>query len=202
MASFQSRKQARIAGNVSSRDLSLRTHPLVLGTVLFLVSDLMIFCGLIAAYFNLRGIATAWPPPDVTLDRGAAAFGTVMLAVSSGSMLFCTHFLARNAFALARFWLGITIVLGAAFVLETYHGWLTTSFRLGSHAYGSIYYLMTGFHTFHVLIGTLLLTVLFFNMEKAAFERDARAGVEAIGFFWHFVFLIWIFVGGTIFVIR
>jgi cytochrome c oxidase subunit 3 len=65
-----------------------------------------------------------------------------------------------------------------------------------------VYFLTTGFHAFHVTIGVLLLVMLFFNMHKAAFERNRRAGAEAIGFFWHFVFGIWVLVWGTIFVVQ
>jgi heme/copper-type cytochrome/quinol oxidase subunit 3 len=198
----QARSGQRLNGPVSSRDLALRTHPLVFGLVLFLVSDLMIFGGLIATYFSLRGLPGTWPPPDVHLDYISAATGTALLAASSGTMLLCTHYLARNRFTIARLWLGCTIVLGAAFVLLTYHGWTKASFRIDSHAYGSVYFLTTGFHAFHVTIGVLLLVMLFFNMHKAAFERNRRAGAEAIGFFWHFVFGIWVLVWGTIFVVQ
>jgi len=198
----QARRSQRIDGPIPSRDLALRTHPLVFGVVLFLASDLMIFAGLIAAYFNLRSLAPVWPPPGVTLDWTSALIGTVMLAVSSGSMLLVTRSLARNKFTLARLWLGASILLGTAFVLLSYHGWTSNAFRIDSNAYGSLYYVMTGFHVCHVSAGVLLMLVLFFNMHKAAFQRDHRAGAEAIGFFWHFVFLVWLFVWGSIFVVQ
>ena len=70
MKAVQSRGSQRIEGAVSSRDLSLRTHPLVFGVVVFLASDLMIFGGFIAAYFNLKSLTDAWPPAGVHLDRG------------------------------------------------------------------------------------------------------------------------------------
>jgi cytochrome c oxidase subunit 3 len=202
MANFQARGSQNINGPVPSRELSLRTHPLVLGMVMFLVSDLMIFGGLIASYFALRGISAEWPPPGIVLDAKSAAIGTIMLALSSFTMLCSTHFLARNAFLLARLWLGATMLLGAAFVLQTYDGWLSAPFRMATNAYGSVYFVMTGFHALHVTAGVVLLGTLFFNMRKTAFQRDERAGAEAIGFFWHFVFLIWLLVGGTIFVLR
>jgi len=198
----QARSSQRISGPVRSRDLALRTHPLVFGLFLFLVADLMIFGGLIATYFTLRGLPGTWPPAGVHLDSIAAATGTGLLAASSGTMLFCTHFLARNRFTIARFWLGCTIVLGAAFLALTEHGWSTASFRIDEYAYGSVYFLTTGFHAFHVTIGVLLLVLLFFTMHDAAFERNRRAGAEAIGIFWHFVFGVWLLVWGTIFVAQ
>lgn len=199
---FQSVSSQHIEGEIASRSLALRTHPLVFGVVMFLASDLMIFGGLIAAYFNLRELSNAWPPPGVKLDETSAAIGTALLAVSSATMLLATHYLAKNKYAISRLWLGTTIVLGTAFVLLSYHGWTQATFRIDSHAYGSLYFVMTGFHVCHVSAGVLLSTMLFFNMHKAGLERDRRAGAEAIGFFWHFVFLIWLLVWGSIFVVR
>jgi len=202
MRPIQARRSQRISGAPASRELALRTHPLVFGLVLFLASDLMIFGGFIAAYFNLRTLSDVWPPPGVHLDQISGAVGTAMLAVSSGSMLYATHYLARNKFTIARLWLGVTILLGTAFVLLSFDGWAKNTFRVDTNAYGSLYYIMTGFHVFHVSSGVLLLTMLFFNMHKAAFARDDRAGAEAIGFFWHFVFIIWVLIWGSIFVIK
>ncbi len=202
MTSVQARSSQRLDGPTPSRELALRTHPLVFGVVLFLASDLMIFGGLIAAYFNLRSLASVWPPASVNLNEPAAAVGTAMLAASSASMLFVTHYLARNRFTVARLWLGATILLGTAFVLLTYHGWVSAPLRIDSNAYGSLFFIMTGFHVFHVSTGVLLMIMLFFNMRKAAFQRDRRAGAEAIGFFWHFVFIIWLLIWGSIYVVR
>jgi heme/copper-type cytochrome/quinol oxidase subunit 3 len=198
----QPRASQRIQRPTTSRELALRTHPLVFGVVLFLVADLMIFAGLLATYFTLRQLPGQWPPAGVRLDETSAAVGTAMLAASSATMLFTTHYLARNAFTTARVWLGATILLGTTFVLLTIHGWSTATFRIDSHAYGSVYFATTGFHALHVLAGVLLLVMLFFNMNAAAFERNRRAGAEAIGYFWHFVFAIWLLVWGSIFVIR
>ncbi len=161
----------------------------------------MIFGGFIAAYFNLRSLADVWPPPGVVLDKTSAAIGTALLALSSGSMLFVTHYLARNKFTASRLWLGCSILLGTAFVLLSYHDWVARPFRIDSNAYGSLFYVMTGFHVLHVSAGVLLMIVLFGNMQKAAFQRDRRAGAEAIGFFWHFVFIIWILIWGSIYVV-
>jgi heme/copper-type cytochrome/quinol oxidase subunit 3 len=117
-------------------------------------------------------------------------------------MLIVTHYLARNKFGLSRLWLGVTILLGTSFVLLSYHDWTADTFRIDTNAYGSLYYIMTGFHVCHVSAGVLALAVLFGNMHKAAFQRDRRAGAEAIGFFWHFVFIIWLLIWGSIYVIR
>jgi cytochrome c oxidase subunit 3 len=202
MADVQARASQKLSGPASSKSLALRTHPLVLGVVLFLAQDTMIFGGLIAAYFNLRGITAVWPPANVHIDETEGIVGTAMLAISSVTMLFATHYLAKSRHSIARLWLGASILLGTAFVFLTIRGWSQNAYTIGSNAYGSVYYVMTGFHVAHVTAGVLLMLILFGNMHKAAFQRDQRAGAEAIGFFWHFVFIIWLLVWATIFVVK
>ncbi len=201
-ARFHARSSQRLSGPVSSRELALRTHPLIFGVVLFLAQDLMLFGGLIAAYFNFRAIDAVWPPGGVRLDELGGAVSTGLLALSSLTMLFATHHIAKQAFLAARMWLGTTIVLGSAFLLLSMQGWSKLTFGVDSHAYGSIYYVMTGFHMLHVAIGVVLMLVLFGAMRTTALERDRRAGVEAIGYYWHFVFLVWLLIWGSIYVVR
>ena len=199
---YQARRSQHVSQATSSSALSLRTHPLVFGVVVFLASELMFFGGLIAAYFNLRSLDSPWPPAGVTLDTVESSVGTFMLAVSSGTMLLSTHNLAKGNALMARFWLGATILLGTAFEVIALHGWLKAPFRIDSHAYGTTFYAMTGFHFLHVLAGIVMLIMLFGAMHMAAFERDKRAGVEAIGFYWHFVFAVWVLIWGTIYFIK
>ena len=196
------RAREHVNGTRSSRELALRTHPLVFGVVVFLASDLMFFGSLIAAYFNLRATDTPWPPTGVTLDTVESSVGTAFLAASSGTMLLTTHFLAAGRTALARLWLGATLLLGTAFELIAVHGWILAPFRIDTHAYGTVYFAMTGFHFLHVAAGIVMLGILFAGIRMAAFERDRRAAVEAIGFYWHFVFAVWVLIWGTIYFVR
>jgi cytochrome c oxidase subunit 3 len=186
----------------SSRDLALRTHPLLLAVMLFLASELMFFAGMLTAYFNLRMQTPVWPPADVHLDLVESSIGTALLALSSGSMLLTTHSLSRGRFTAARVSLGATILLGIAFLAITVHGWTDDTFRVNTHAYGSVFFMLTGFHAMHVLVGVLLMTLWFIAMRQPAFERDERAGGESVGLYWHFVFGVWLLIWGTIYLIR
>jgi len=199
---FQAVSTQPLAGKATSRELSLRTHPLVFGVVMFLASELMFFGSLLAAYYNLRATDSPWPPPGVTFDTLESSIGTGLLALSSATMALTTHYIAKGATMVARFWLGATMLLGTAFELIALNGWIKAPFRIDSHAYGTIYYTMTGFHFLHVVAGIILLAILFASMRMAAFERDNRAGVEAIGFYWHFVFAVWVLIWGTIYFVR
>lgn len=99
-------------------------------------------------------------------------------------------------------WLAATALLGTAFLLLTIHGWVGSTFHIYDNAYGSLFFMLTGFHALHVLAGVIMLLTLFAGIRMTAFERDRRAGAEAIGYYWHFVFLVWVLIWGTLYVIQ
>lgn len=186
----------------SLRPLAIRAHPLVFGVVLFLASELMFFAGLFAAYFDLRSQTAIWPPPDVHLNVLESGIGTLFLAYSSGAMLLFTGALSRDNVRGARAWLGSAIVAGIVFLMLAMHGWSQNTFSISSHAYGSVFYAMTGFHALHVAVGLLLLAALLVWLRSPALTAGHRAGAEAIGYYWHFVFVVWVGIWGTIYLVR
>ncbi|MEO6912722.1 MAG: cytochrome c oxidase subunit 3 [Candidatus Baltobacteraceae bacterium] len=186
----------------SLRPMALRAHPLVFGVVLFLASELMFFAGLFAAYYDLRSQTAQWPPSGVHLDVLESGIGTLLLALSSGAMLLVTRALNKNKSRVARGWIGAAILLGVAFLAIAMHGWSKNTFGVNSHAYGSVFYTMTGFHALHVLVGVILLCALFFGLRSNALRGNNRAGAEAIMYYWHFVFIVWLGIWGTIYLVR
>ena len=183
-----------------------RPSPLGVGTIVWLGSELMFFSGLFAAYFTLRGQAPAWPPPGVELEVVAAAVFTAVLVLSSGTMHLADAALRRGRRAPARGWLAATLTLGALFVANQAREFATLAFSISSGAYGSVYYLMVGFHALHVAAGVVLLGLAVVRLaprpaEEAVAERDAAA-VEVTSYYWHFVDVVWIGMFTTIFVLR
>jgi cytochrome c oxidase subunit III len=191
-----------IARPVRRRDpLAIRAHPLVFVVVLFLASELMFFAGLFAAYYDLRAINPVWPPAGVRLDAGPASLGTALLALSSLTVYLAARQFARGT-ARVRLWLAATAVLGALFLCIAVRGWASANFAIDSNAYGSIYFAMTGFHALHVLAGIVLLCGLTIGLRRPAFTAAHRAGAEAIMFYWHFVFVVWVGLWATIYFVR
>ncbi len=182
------------------RPLPVRAHPLVFGVSVFLASELMFFAGLFAAYFDLR--SGTWPPPDVHLNLPESAIGTFMLALSSLAMIAMTKALDRSGPKAAYPWIFTGIVAACIFVAIALKGWADDTFTIASHAYGSLYFTMTGFHLLHVIAGIILLSVLFFGLRTPALSANHRAGAEAIMYYWHFVFVVWIGIWGTLYFIR
>jgi cytochrome c oxidase subunit III len=167
----------------------------------WLASELMFFAGLFAAYFTLRSINEPWPPRDVELETARTAVATVVLVASSGAVHMAVVAAGRDDRRGATRWLGITSVMGILFLSNQLVEFAQASFRLDDHAYGSVFYLMTGFHGLHVLGG-----LLFMGAIAVAIAGRSRAPthetVEVCAYYWHFVDVVWVFMFATIYVLR
>ncbi len=175
---------------------------LAVGTVVWLASELMFFGGLFAAYFTLRAEAVRWPPADVELETAVTAIATVLLIASSGTMHLAGLAQERDDRVAMKRWLVLTFVLGALFLSNVVREFLTLDFEISSNAYGSMYYLMTGFHGLHVLGG---LALMFVGLAIATGPRplaSRRPAIKSLEYYWHFVDVVWIGLFLTLFVIR
>jgi cytochrome c oxidase subunit 3 len=175
---------------------------LTVGTVVWLASELMFFGGLFAAYFTLRAETAVWPPADVTLETTLSAIFTVVLIVSSGTIHMAGKALERGDRAGVQRWIVITVVLGGLFLANQIREFLVNDFSISSHAYGSIYYLMTGFHGLHVAAGLVLLLIGLTMVVNAGTLARRTPAVESVTYYWHFVDVVWVGLFTTIFLIR
>jgi cytochrome c oxidase subunit 3 len=161
----------------------------------------MFFAGLFAAYFSLRSINDTWPPDDVELATARTAVATAVLVASSGAMHLAVVAAGRDERRAAVRWLGITALMGALFLANQVAEYVEASFRLDDHAYGSIFYLMTGFHGAHVIGG-----LIFMGAVAAAIAGRSKAPttqtVEVCAYYWHFVDVVWVAMFLTIYVLR
>ena len=137
-----------------------RPSPLGVGVVVWLASELMFFSGLFAAYFTLRATDHPWPPPGVELATARTAVATVVLVASSFTMHLASKAASANRRATAVRWLVVTALLGMAFLSNQAIEYVQAPFSISSHAYGSIFYLMTGFHGLHVIGGLIFMAAV------------------------------------------
>ena len=180
-----------------------RTPVLTVGTVVWLASELMFFSGLFAAYFTLRTTARGdWPPHDVELDVVLSGFFTLLLVMSSGSMQLAVRAVERSRVPAFRAWLAVTLVLAGAFVANQAHEWSSLGFSVSSHAYGSAFYVMTGFHGIHVVGGMLAMVLLLARAGSGRFGAAETPAVEMVSYYWHFVDVVWIGLWATLFLLR
>lgn len=176
------------------------SSPMRMGMVLFLVSEAFLFGSLFWTYYYLRAQTPNWPPehPSVTL----AGINTLLLLASSGTAWWSGRAIRRGK-ENGLFWgLMVTFILGSAFLGITVWEWVHESFRPWTHAYGSIFYTLTGFHALHVFGGAMLMLALLARTLRHRFSAERFLAVEVGSLYWHFVDLIWIFVFITIFIIR
>ena len=172
------------------------------GVVVWLASELMFFAGLFAAYFTLRGLNDPWPPAEVELETARTALATVVLVGSSGSMHLAVSSAKRHDRRGAVRWLSVTALAGLVFLANLIFGeYAVANFQIDTDAYGSIFYLMTGFHGLHVIGG-----LIFMGAVAAAIAGRSRAPahetVEVCAYYWHFVDVVWVAMFLTIYVLR
>jgi cytochrome c oxidase subunit 3 len=179
-----------------------RASPLAVGVVVWLASELMFFGGLFAAYYTLRGVDSPWPPPGVDLNVWRAGIFTVVLIASSVTMHSSVTAADRGDRQGALRWLFVTFVLGAAFLVNLGLEWAGNDFTLTDHAYGSIYYLLTGFHGLHLFGGLALMVAAAFAVSGTESHVPLGPTFTVSAYYWHFVDVVWIGVFLTIFVVR
>src|SRR5579864_7607465 len=108
--------------------LPVRTHPVVLGMVVFIASETMFFSALFATYYNLKARTEVWPPPHVHLDEIGPALGTAFLIFSSITMFPMMRSLEKKRFAVASGWLYAAVLGGLAYIGDALHGYAGQSF--------------------------------------------------------------------------
>jgi len=193
----------------------------------FIFSEVMFFAAFFGALFYLRVFSipwlggagnnvetaavlwpeftAAWPllkTPDGVETTAMGWYGlplinTVLLMTSSVTAHFAHTALIKNNRSQLKTWLGITILLGAAFmcfqVLEYAHGYSQEmQLYLTSGVYGNTFYLLTGFHGMHVTLGCIMLTVMWFRILKGHFTPKNHFAFQAASWYWHFVDVVWV----------
>ncbi|RLA16043.1 MAG: cytochrome c oxidase subunit 3 [Gammaproteobacteria bacterium] len=127
---------------------------------------------------------------------GLPALNTAILLTSGLTVTLAHHALKRQDRVWLVYWLFATVFLGFLFVglqaLEYSHAYSELNLRLDSGIYGSTFYMLTGFHGFHVTMGAVMLTVILIRAMKGHFTPENHFGFEAVAWYWHFVDVVWL----------
>ena len=188
----------------------------------FIFSEIMFFAGFFGALFYARSIAMPWLGdldhkllwPDFGAVWGnAGPAGTVegfktmgpfpiptintALLLTSGVTLTISHHALRMGHRVkTAFWLFATILLGATFMgLQAYeymHAYQELNLKLSSGIYGSTFFMLTGFHGFHVTLGAIMLSVVLYRVMKGHFTPEHHFAFEGAAWYWHFVDVVWL----------
>ena len=179
-----------------------RIPPLLFGTVLFLASELLFFGSLFAAYFALRSQTAPWPPEGVVLDLLIPAIGTALLVLSSITFQIGLVAGERGHRSGLRTWIAASLLLGIVFLGLQLWDYTQLGFEVSSHAYGTIFFAMTGFHGLHVAAGIVLMLVILGRLAQGAYQDGRVESVHAIGYYWHFVDVVWIALFAVLYLVR
>ncbi|BDZ47321.1 putative cytochrome c oxidase subunit 3 [Naasia aerilata] len=191
-----------------------RSNPIAVGTIVWLGSEVMFFAGLFAIYFTLRGVAPdMWAAETQHLNFPYSLTNTIILVLSSFTCqmgVFAAERLQPRATSMWRWgmveWFFLTYAMGAIFVsgqILEYATLVSEGITLSSNAYGSAFYLTTGFHGLHVT-GGLLAFLLVIGRAFAVKNFGHREATSAIvvSYYWHFVDVVWIGLFAVIYVLR
>jgi cytochrome c oxidase subunit 3 len=176
-------------------------NPLPVGVIVWLSSELMFFAGLFAAYFTLRSANDVWPTPDADLEVVRAGIFTVVLLVSSLTMHRSVRAAEEGHRQDALRWLAVTFVLGLAFVANQALEYAGLSFGIDTDAYGTIFWLLTGFHWLHVVGGLVLMAALG-RLSWPGSRAPLGVHHQVVGYYWHFVDVVWVGVFVAVYLIQ
>ncbi len=191
----------------ASRYRADQPPPIVLGMMLFIASETVFFGGLFAAYYLLRSDTPLWPPAGAAEIFKPGPFlqaivASLMLWGSSLSAYAAGVSLRREDFPGMRRWVCVTIAMGCVFLAWKFTEWSRAPFAISSHAYGTIFFTLTGFHALHMVVGLILLGGVLVRIAQNAYRGGNHAGPEAALYYWHFVDAVWLAVFTTIYLVR
>ena len=188
----------------------------------FIFSEVMFFAGFFGALFYARSITMPWLAdldhkilwPDFAGQWGTGGpagtiekfttmgpfpiptINTALLLTSGVTLTIAHHALRAGHRGKTAFWLLATIALGTTFMgfqaYEYIHAYHELNLKLSSGIYGSTFFMLTGFHGFHVTLGTIMLAVVLYRVMKGHFTADHHFGFEGAAWYWHFVDVVWL----------
>ena len=183
-------------------DAAAAASNMLLAVRLAILSEVMLFGALFAAYFVIRGASPGWPPPG-HVERPELVlpgFNTLLLVTSSVTMQLAVRSARVGDRSRLLRWLGLTLILGAIFIVIQGYEFSSNGFGLDAGTFGSTFYILTGFHGAHVLVGAALIGVVANRARLGLVTAEHHTAVEATSYYWHFVDVVWIFLFSTLYV--
>ncbi|WP_417461407.1 cytochrome c oxidase subunit 3 [Kordiimonas sp.] len=182
------------------------------GMILFIASEVMFFVAWFWAFFNASlypampipspaefwdviGNEAPWPPAGIeTFDPWhLPLMNTLILLLSGTTVTWAHHAVMHGDREGLKKGLWVTVILGALFSCVQVYEYQHAAFEFAGSIYGATFFMATGFHGFHVLVGTIFLAVCLGRAYKGDFTPDHHFGFEAAAWYWHFVDVVWIF---------
>jgi len=193
-------------GTIEGQHTDIVQLGLRMGMLLFIVSEIMFFFAFFWAFFHSSfnpstAIGGVWPPAFMTiLDAWKVPLlNTVILLSSGATVTWAHHAIVWGSKSQACISLIYTIILAIVFTALQGFEYVTAPFSISDSVYGSSFFMATGFHGFHVFVGTCFLAVCLGRIYYNHFTREHHFGFEAAAWYWHFVDVVWLFLFLTIY---
>lgn len=170
------------------------------GIILFISSEVLFFFAFFWAFFHrslspVPELGCTWPPTRISPINAFSIplLNTAVLLASGVTVTWAHHAILENKHKDASKALTLTVLLGAYFTLLQISEYETASFSIADRVYGSTFFVATGFHGLHVLIGSTFLSICLLRNLLHHFSTAHHFGFEAAAWYWHFVDVVWIF---------
>lgn len=170
------------------------------GMLLFILSEVCFFVAFFWGFFHSSmsptiEIGSVWPPENLVGFNPwlVPLLNTIILLSSGAAITWSHHALLGGNLKSALMALEITIGLAILFTLLQMYEYIEANFNIMDGIYGTTFFMATGFHGFHVIIGTIILCVVLFRLANDHFTREHHFGFEAGAWYWHFVDVVWLF---------
>nr|YP_010701156.1 cytochrome c oxidase subunit III [Papilio alcmenor]WCI21397.1 cytochrome c oxidase subunit 3 [Papilio alcmenor] len=170
------------------------------GMILFIISEIFFFISFFWAFFHSSlspniEIGAMWPPYSIVPFNPfqIPLLNTIILITSGVSVTWAHHAIMENNFSQTTQGLIITIMLGIYFTILQAYEYVEAPFSIADSIYGSTFFMATGFHGLHVIIGTIFLIICLLRHLSTHFSNKHHFGFEAAAWYWHFVDVVWLF---------
>ena len=173
------------------------------GMFSLIIAESAIFAIFVVAYVYYIGKSTYGPQPRQVLEL--PILNTIFLLSSSATIIMAERALVKRAMAAFSAWWGLTIALGAIFLLGTAQEWrkliVVDHLTISTNLFGTTFYSLVGLHASHVIAGLIMLTVVLIFALTGAMKPEHTEKVEVLALYWHFVDAVWVVVFTVVYVI-
>nr|YP_002735101.1 cytochrome c oxidase subunit III [Yemmalysus parallelus]ABZ02143.1 cytochrome c oxidase subunit III [Yemmalysus parallelus]UPL65499.1 cytochrome c oxidase subunit III [Metatropis brevirostris] len=187
-------------GTFQGKHTSKVVKGLKLGMILFIVSEVFFFISFFWGFFHSSlaptvEIGMTWPPKGIKMfnPMEIPLLNTMILLCSGITVTWAHHSIMNKMHNQTNNALMLTVLLGFIFTILQGYEYMEASFCISDSIYGSSFYMATGFHGIHVIIGTTFLLICLIRNMKFHFSSNHHLGFEAAAWYWHFVDVVWIF---------
>ncbi|KFB10754.1 cytochrome c oxidase subunit 3 [Nitratireductor basaltis] len=185
------------------------------GMIMFIASELMFFVAWFWAFFDAsfypgEDVQVArtqftggeWPPAGIEVidPFHLPLYNTIILLLSGTTVTWAHHALLENDRKGLKMGLAITVALGVLFSYVQFYEYVHAPFAFKDSIYGATFFMATGFHGFHVIVGTIFLLVCLLRAMAGHFTPQQHFGFEAAAWYWHFVDVVWLFLFAFVYV--